>query len=75
MNKQGDKRMKLFKQNDRVVDETLGAGVIFAVVYAYSSVKPFGYSVLFDEKPDMRYNCGENPCLVFPDTLTKEISE
>ena len=65
--------MKLFKQNDRVVDETLGAGVIFAVVYAYSSVKPFGYSVLFDETPDTRYNCGENPCLVFPDTLTSEV--
>jgi len=67
--------MKLFKQGERVIDETLGAGVIFAVAYAYSSVKPFGYSVLFDETPDTRYNCGENPCLVFPDTLIKEISE
>tara|TARA_R110002073_G_scaffold271947_1_gene435507 strand:- start:110 stop:328 length:219 start_codon:yes stop_codon:yes gene_type:complete len=64
-----------FKQNDRVVDKTLGAGVIFAVAYGYDSVKPFGYSVLFDETPDMRYNGGGNPCLVFPDTLTKEASE
>jgi hypothetical protein len=64
-----------FKQNDRVVDKTLGAGVIFAVAYGYDSVKPFGYSVLFDETPDTRYNCGENPCLVFPDTLAKEASE
>mgnify|MGYP003639378746 FL=1 len=64
--------MKLFKQNDRVVDDTLGAGVIFALAYSYDSVKPFGYSVLFDEKPDTQYNCGKNPCLVFPDTLTSE---
>ena len=60
-----------FKQNDRVVDKTLGAGTIFAVTYEYGSVKPYGYSVLFDEKPD------RNPyhCLVIEDSLTKEESE
>ncbi len=67
--------MKLFKQGERVVDGYLGAGEIFSVIYASSPKKLFGYSVLFDETPDMRYNCGENPCLVFPDTLIKEESK
>ena len=67
--------MSRFKQNDRVVDGYLGAGEIFSVVYASSPKKLFGYSVLFDKTPDMRYNGGENPCLVFPDTLIKEQSQ
>ena len=67
--------MSRFKQNDRVVDGYLGAGEIFSVIYASSPKKLFGYSVLFDETPDMRYNGGGNPCLVFPDTLIKETSK
>jgi len=63
--------MSDFKQGERVFDECLGAGEIFAVVYRFDSAKAFGYSVLFDSKPPMRYNGGENPCLMLANSLTK----
>ena len=66
--------MKLFKQNDRVVDAALGAGVICNVLYCLQgSVKPFAYAVIFDDTAHLRCYCSENPCLVFPDTLTSEV--
>jgi hypothetical protein len=61
------------KLNDRVVDAYLGAGEVKELIE--SSLQRgmvVGYMVLFDKTPDVRYNMGQNPTMVFPSALKVE---
>jgi hypothetical protein len=61
------------KLNDRVVDACLGAGEVKELIE--SSLQRgmvVGYMVLFDKTPDVRYNMGQNPTMVFPSALKVE---
>ena len=65
--------MLKFKKRDRVVAEHLGAGTVDEVVE--SSLQKglvVAYIVLFDKTPDVRYNMGQNPTMVFPSSLKRE---
>lgn len=59
--------MNKYKPGDRVNHPYLGLG---------EYVKDVGYcglsNVLFDETPNVRYNIGENPTVVFTNDLTEE---
>ena len=61
--------MAKFKQGDRVVCEGLGAGV----VVGESDIIPGWYEILFDKRPDVRYNMGCNPSTEPGKWLTKEV--
>ena len=60
--------MKKFSPDQRVVDEYLGAGTVIERI----KINPFciAYMVRFDETPDVRYNMGQNPTMVFPGSLS-----
>lgn len=55
--------MKKYKVGDEVDDPALGHGV---VVRTNVCGVPHWYSVLWDDRPPMQYNMGENPCLWLP---------
>jgi len=62
--------MKKFSLGQRVVDEYLGAGtVIERIKIARGNPLCIAYMVRFDKTPDVRYNMGENPTMVFPSSL------
>ena len=66
---------KRLRIGDRVEDSYLGQGT---VVKRLSG--GWGYEVLWDRRPDVRYNMGENPCQWWPgchDTETEamDVSE
>ena len=62
--------MKKFSQGQRVVAEYLGAGtVIERIKIARGNPLCIAYMVRFDKTPDVRYNMGENPTMVFPSSL------
>ena len=59
--------MKKFSIGQRVVAEYLGTGtVIEQIKIARGNI---AYMVRFDKTPDVRYNMGENPTMVFPSSL------
>ena len=59
--------MKKFSIGQRVVAEYLGAGtVIGRIKIARGNT---AYMVRFDATPDVRYNMGGNPTMVFPSSL------
>jgi len=61
------------KVGDRVVHENLGNGeVTKAIKSALDSRFIVAYLVHFDETPDVRYNMGYNPAMVFPSSLRRE---
>jgi len=62
--------MKKFSPGQRVVAEYLGAGTVIERI-KISRLNPLcmAYMVRFDETPDVRYNMGENPTMVFPSSL------
>jgi hypothetical protein len=65
--------MSKFKKDDRVLDDYLGAGsVVRPIKSGLDSRMIIAYIVLFDKTPDVRYNMGENPCMVFTGSLKVE---
>lgn len=56
------------KPGDRVIDKFWGAGVIIRLDCGIKGL----HLVKFDIDPPVRYNMGENPCVVFEDDLTLE---
>ena len=65
--KQDDTKMKKFSIGQRVFAEYLGAGTVVERI----KINPLciAYMVRFDKTPDVRYNMGENPTMVFPSSL------
>lgn len=62
--------MKKFTQGQRVIDSYLGAGTVVELIKPFLSSKLcVAYMVQFDKTPDVRYNMGENPVMVFPSSL------
>jgi len=62
--------MKKFSLGQRVIAEYLGAGTVVEVMkLARGNPLCIAYMVRFDETPDVRYNMGENPTMVFPGSL------
>tara|TARA_R110000851_G_C12813264_1_gene538719 strand:+ start:386 stop:580 length:195 start_codon:yes stop_codon:yes gene_type:complete len=64
--------MNKFKKDDRVLDDYLGAGSVLGSWPIKTGVVDIAYMVLFDKTPDVRYNIGENPCMVFTGSLKAE---
>jgi hypothetical protein len=63
-----------FNKGDRVMHSYLGAGTVEqAIKSAYSMYYAFAYVVRFDETPDVSYNSGRNPTMVYTDTLMETI--
>ena len=56
------------KAGDRVEDSYLGKGTIVKRLPG-----GWGYSVLWDTRPDVRYNIGENPCQWWPGCHDAEV--
>lgn len=64
------------KLNDRVIDDCLGAGEVKELIgSSLQRGMVVGYMVLFDKTPDVRYNMGQNPTMVFPSALRAETDE
>ena len=65
--------MLRFSVGERVEHNYLGAGEVTKIIKsAVDSRIIVGYMVLFDERPAVEYNMGQNPCLVFPADLDRE---
>lgn len=59
-----------FKIGDRVTHKYLGAAtVIGEYVSTVDSRYHWGYTILTDVKPPIRYNLGEKRCFAFPSEL------
>jgi hypothetical protein len=57
--------IKKFNIGDRVIHEYLGEGVVTKLIKNYYQPKLTQfYVVLFDNTPDVKYNGGNNECLV-----------
>ena len=62
--------MKKFSLGQRIVVAEFGAGTIIErIKIARGNPLCIAYMVRFDETPDVRYNMGENPTMVFPSSL------
>jgi hypothetical protein len=65
--------MTTMPKGQRVIDEHLGAGtVVRPIKSSLDSQLCVAYMVRFDKTPDVRYNMGENPTMVFPSSLRPE---
>ena len=60
---------------DRVEHEHLGEGEVVKVISSGLHGGSIAYIVMFDERPPVQYNMGENPALVFPSSLIYVIKE
>ena len=54
-----------YKEGDRVIHTALGVGTYIKQYSGLALVK-------WDKTPDMKYNRGENPCVVFIEDLRKQ---
>ena len=54
--------------DQRVHNEFLGEGTIVKIVNG-TNKKVFAYMVLFDNDPPKEYNCGANPCAIWPSDI------
>ena len=65
--------MQKFTYGQRVIDDYLGAGtVVKQINSSMDNNYTVAYMVRFDKTPDVRYNMGENPTMVFPVSLRVE---
>ena len=64
--------MLRFSVGERVTHKYLGNGEVTKIIKSSLDNSNAAYIVLFDSRPDVRYNMGENPTMVFPSGLQRE---